>query len=230
MTDRTLWGEPLAAPLALILCADGRLVRLLETELAYLGIEARSTPSLPPPDGELCLLVADGDGFDPMECAELAAACGCPLLLFGRELRDPAALPVLADFLRRPFALSALEQAVRSLLTEIPARGSPVGMSRHPAAPEAAPPPPSAPALAVVDGTVTLNGKPLPLTPAEQAILTCLCARRGETVTREELSALLGGGGNSVDVYVCRLRAKIEKPLGRRMIQTLRGVGYRLET
>ena len=33
-----------------------------------------------------------------------------------------------------------------------------------------------------------------------------------------------------VDVYVCRLRAKIEKPLGRRMIRTVRGVGYTLET
>ena len=48
-------------------------------------------------------------------------------------------------------------------------------------------------------------------------------------VPRAELATLLGGGGNSVEVYVCKLRAKIEKPLGRRMIHTVRGKGYRLE-
>ena len=221
---------PNVPPRAAVLCTDSRLSRLLETELAYLGIDARHTESPPPADRELCLIVADGDGFDPVVCAEAASACGCPLLLFGRASLDPASLPAEAVFLRRPFALSDLERSVRSLLTGIPVSGSLVGMSRPPAAPEAIPASAAeAPALAIENGAVTLNGKPLSLTPAEQAILTCLCTRRGETVTREELSALLGGGGNSVDVYVCRLRAKIEKPLGRRMIQTLRGVGYRLE-
>ena len=221
---------PNVPPRAAVLCSDSRLSRLLETELAYLGIDARHPESPPLADRELCLIVADGDGFDPVVCAEAASACGCPLLLFGRASLDPASLPAEAVFLRRPFALSDLERSVRSLLTGIPVSGSLVGMSRTPAAPEAIPASAAeAPALAIENGTVTLNGKPLSLTPAEQAILTCLCTRRGETVTREELSALLGGGGNSVDVYVCRLRAKIEKPLGRRMIQTLRGVGYRLE-
>jgi len=67
------------------------------------------------------------------------------------------------------------------------------------------------------------------MTPAEYAILERLYARRGEAVTREELAALLGGGGNSVEVYICKLRAKLEKPLGRRLILTVRGVGYRME-
>ena len=72
-------------------------------------------------------------------------------------------------------------------------------------------------------------GKPVPLTPAETALLECLYAHRGEAVSREELATLLEGGGNSVEVYICKLRAKIEKPLGRRMILTVRGKGYRLE-
>jgi DNA-binding response OmpR family regulator len=79
------------------------------------------------------------------------------------------------------------------------------------------------------NGVLTVQGSPVPLTPAEAAILDRLYVHRGEVVSREELSALLGGGGNSVEVYVCKLRAKIEKPLGRRMIHTVRGVGYRLE-
>ena len=141
-------------PRGLILCTDRRLSRLLETELAYLGIMARSTEILPSSDGELCLIVADGDGFDPKACAEAASACGCPLLLFGRESLDPAALPSEAVFLRRPFSLSDLEQYVRSLLTGMPAHSSLVGMSRNPAAPKAAPVPAS-PVLAVENGAVT---------------------------------------------------------------------------
>ena len=214
-------------PRAAVLCTDSRLSRLLETELAYLGIMARGTESLPTADGELCLIVADGDGFDPTACAEAASVCGCPLLLFGRKSLDPDALPAEAVFLRRPFALSDLEQCVRSLLTGIPVSGLLVGMSRAHAAPEAIPAP--APELAIENGAVTLGGKPLALTPAEQTILEYLHARKGEAVPRAELSTLLEGGGNSVDVYICKLRAKIEKPLGRRMIVTVRGVGYRLE-
>lgn len=217
-------------PRAAVLCTDSRLSRLLETELAYLGIMARGTESLPPSDGELCLIVADGDGFDPTACARAASACGCPLLLFGRESLDPASLPGEAVFLRRPFALSDLEQCVRSLLAGMLTHGSLVGMSRNPAAPEAIPAPAAeVPALAIENGAVTLGGKPLALTPTEQTILEYLHARKGEAVPRAELAPLLEGGGNSVDVYICKLRAKIEKPLGRRMIVTVRGVGYRLE-
>ena len=86
-----------------------------------------------------------------------------------------------------------------------------------------------APALTWEDGVCTVQGSPLPLTPAEAAILDCLYTRRGETVPRAELATLLEGGGNSVEVYICKLRTKLEKPLGRRMIVTVRGVGYRME-
>lgn len=215
-------------PRAWILCPDGRLSRLLETELAYLGLDARSLGSLPQADPELCLLLADGDAFPPEACVELAAACGCPLLIFGRECSDAPSLPASAVFLRRPFALPDLEQTARSLLAEQAVSGAPLGISRTPTLLEATPAAP-APALTVENGSVTLEGKTVPLTPAEQAILEYLCARRGETVPRAELAALLGGGGNSVDVYVCHLRTKIEKPLGRRMIVTVRGVGYRVD-
>ena len=72
-------------PRALILCGDGRLSRLLENELSYLGVSARSADTLPSPDGDLCLLVADGDGFPLSDCVRLAEDHGCPLLIFGRE-------------------------------------------------------------------------------------------------------------------------------------------------
>jgi DNA-binding response OmpR family regulator len=79
-------------------------------------------------------------------------------------------------------------------------------------------------------GAVTLAGIPLSLTKGELAILRCLSVSNGAPVSRETLAALLGGGGNIVDVYICKLRTKIEKPLGRRIIHTERGVGYRMDS
>ena len=224
----------LTPPRALILCSDGRLSRLLETELAYLGVMARGTDTLPEADpmgadGELCLLVADGDEFPLTDCVALAQSYGCPLLVFGREVTSLPMPPESGVFLRRPFVLTDLADTLRLLLkgsaAEFPLWGvAPTRPSRQPVES------PSVPDLLTVEnGTVTVAGKPVPLTPAEWAIFECLYTRRGEAVSREELSTLLGGGGNSVDVYVCKLRTKIEKPLGRRIIGTVRGVGYRVE-
>ncbi len=209
-----------------ILCRDERLCRLLESELSYLGIAAVSYSVLPSPSSNAILLLWDGDEFSPAEGVALSEACGCPLLVFGREL---AALPLPADRrarLRRPFSLTELEKTVRSLLADRPLLGSLAGMASSTQAP--AVPAPST--LTAQNGTVTVGERTVNLTPAEWVVFAHLYDHRGESVSREELSTLLGGGGNSVDVYICHLRNKIEKPLGRRMIHTVRGVGYRMET
>ena len=213
-------------PEALILCRDERLTHLLETELAYMGIASRSASVIPEALEGVTLLVADGDAYAPNECSHYAAASGCPLLIFGRdEIPLP---PEQGVFLRRPFALDKLETAVRGLLSfvNVPLRATiPTRPSPKPA------PKPEAhlPLLTVKDGTVTVEGKQIPVTPAEWEILACLHAHLGEAVTRNELAALLGGGGNSVEVYICKLRTKLEKPLGRRLIHTVRGVGYSMK-
>ena len=212
---------------ALILCADPRLSRLVEIELSYLGIAAQVEGTVPKSCEGLCLLVADGDEFPLDDCKAVALACGCPLLVFGRE---EISLPTEEGvFLRRPFGLDRLGEAARTLLAP---NALPMGVDA--AAPLNAPscPPPTAPVplLTVQDGIVTVAGHRVPMTPAEGDILAYLYARRGEVVTREALAALLGGSGNILDVYICRLRSKIEKPLGRRIIWTERGVGYVLKS
>ncbi len=207
-----------------ILCRDVRLSRLLETELAYLGVPSVTYPTLPPPGEKACILLADGDEFGAESCMTLAGTCGCPLLIFGRTPTEILSEEGRAAFLRRPFALTELERVLKLLL------GRPTfGPLVNPMVASAPTPQKSDSAIAVRDGTVTVGDRPVALTPAERSIFDCLYARRGEAVTREELSALLEGGGNIVDVYVCRLRAKIEEPLGRRVIRTVRGVGYRME-
>ena len=218
---------PLSADLrrVQIVCGDERLCRLLENELAYLGMVPRSFPAPPRPEG-LCLLIWDGDSLPAEAGIRHAGECGCPLLLFARETQPIPAAAGDAVFLRRPFALTELHKALQDLTETVPLPGAaPDTPARDRRLPD-----PRPPILSVQNGTVTVEGRALPLTDGEWAILERLYARRGHPVPRDELASLLGGGGNSVDVYICRLRTKIEKPLGRRIIWTVRGKGYVLKT
>ena len=77
------------------------------------------------------------------------------------------------------------------------------------------------------------NGRPLPLTVRELSLLAALARRRGRIVSREELYAVVWGRPfrkeeRSVDVYVRKLRAKLEDALpGECFIHTHFGFGYR---
>lgn len=71
------------------------------------------------------------------------------------------------------------------------------------------------------------------LTAREFALLELLMHRRGEVLTRREILDEVWDFGfdsdsNIVEVYVGYLRRKVDLPFGRRAIQTVRGVGYRL--
>ena len=76
-------------------------------------------------------------------------------------------------------------------------------------------------------------GRPLRLTVRELQLLTALASRSGRIVSREELYAEVWGepfrkSDRSVDVYVGKLRQKLERALpGRRFIHTHFGFGYR---
>ena len=218
--------------IGLIICPDERLCRLLENELNYLGITSvsMSTAQLPQaslPDNRPLVVLWDCDSFPADEGICAARARECPILLFGHNSLE---IPQASDhvrFLRRPFALSELEKALQNLTADASGLRSPAGAPARSSVPLA----PITPLLSLADkpGTVRANGRSISLTPAEWAIFECLYNHRGDVVPRETLASLLGGGGNSADVYVCHLRTKIEKPLGRRMIHTVRGVGYRLD-
>lgn len=212
-------------PTALVLCADERLFRFFEIELAHLGIKAVREAL---PDESPCMAIADTDEHPLDTLQDTILPPDCPILAFGQTaVHLPAGRGM---YLRRPFALPELEEALRRLATAkaaFPMVATPLAVAT--ATPIPVENAPNAPLLEVTDDTITLGGQPLVLTPAEAAILRRLYAGRGEVVRRDELASLLGGGGNSVEVYICHLRTKIEKPLSRRMIRTVRGQGYRLE-
>lgn len=72
------------------------------------------------------------------------------------------------------------------------------------------------------------------LTAREFDILALLVRERGRTVTRYRILEDVWDGdtdisSNVIDVHVARLRGKIDGPFGRSAVQTLRGVGYRLD-
>ena len=76
-------------------------------------------------------------------------------------------------------------------------------------------------------GELQRDGEAIRITEREREILTILGHRAGQEVAREELAG--GGGDRAVDVQMNRLRRKIEvDPANPTLIQTVRGVGYRL--
>lgn len=80
------------------------------------------------------------------------------------------------------------------------------------------------------DGSIVFyRGQAVSLSETEKKLLFALGRACGALVPRCEIATLLGDEkGNSVEVYICHLRNKLEKPFAVRLIETVRGKGYRL--
>jgi two-component system OmpR family response regulator len=73
----------------------------------------------------------------------------------------------------------------------------------------------------------------LHLTSREMSLLEFLLRRKGDVVSRQQILTHVWdygfeGDPNIIEVYIARLRRKIDKPFGRLTIETVRGSGYRL--
>jgi len=85
------------------------------------------------------------------------------------------------------------------------------------------------------EGLVLATGQALTLSVREFELLAAMARRQGAIITREALyEAVWGGelrhGDRSVDVYVSKLRNKLEEALpDRRFIHTHPGFGYRFQ-
>ncbi len=85
------------------------------------------------------------------------------------------------------------------------------------------------------EGLVLATGRALTLSVREFELLAAMARRQGAIITREELYHTVWGGelrpgDRSVDVYVSKLRGKLELALpDRRFIHTHQGFGYRFQ-
>jgi DNA-binding response OmpR family regulator len=124
------------------------------------------------------------------------------------------------DYVTKPFSFQVLLARLRSLLR----RGGP-----------------ERPAVLTVGDLVldpasrrvTRAGVEVSLTSREMSLLEYLMRRSGEVVTKADILGhvwdyAFEGDPNIVEVYVGRLRRKVDRPFGRADIETLRGSGYRL--
>ncbi len=127
------------------------------------------------------------------------------------------------DYLTKPFAFDELLARVRTLLRRATARPQlhdltagdlVMHRARH---------------------AVEVAGAPVELTPKEFAVLEYLLLHRDAVVTRTELSdhvwdESFDSLSNVVDVTVHRLRRKIDGDRERRLLHTVKGVGYLLRS
>jgi len=82
--------------------------------------------------------------------------------------------------------------------------------------------------------SVSYRGEQLSLTKKEFDLLAFLLENKNRAVSREELLSAVwdydyAGDTNVVDVYIRYLRQKVEEPLGLRLLETVRGVGYMIK-
>jgi len=158
-------------------------------------------------------------------CAELRrSGVRTPILMLTAkdgDLDEAEGLDTGADdYLRKPFSFPVLVARVHALLRRA-SLGDPaplvVGDLR----------------LDLRAGRALRGGEPLALTAREFALLTYLVRRAGRVVSKTEILAgvwddAFEGDPNVVEVYVARLRRKLDERGGRRQIETVRGMGYRL--
>jgi DNA-binding response OmpR family regulator len=124
------------------------------------------------------------------------------------------------DYLIKPFALEELRARMRALLRrESSNRGGLLEVDNL--------------TLDPATHFVQRNGSSLELTSKEYALLEYMMRNPNRLITREMAESHVwsydyDGASNVVDVYIRRLRRKIDDPFGRKLIETVRGAGYRL--
>jgi two-component system phosphate regulon response regulator PhoB len=220
----------------LVIDDEPELVKLLDynlTKAGYLVISARDGESglaaarKHAPDAIILDIMMPGlDGWEV--CKRLRqdpATSVLPLLMLtakGEEGDRVLGLELGADdYLTKPFGVRELIARVKALLRRLEAAS---------ASPEVL----KAGKL-VIDSsrrTVSAAGKLVALTATEFNLLKALAEKEGRVISREDLLSLARGDevavmDRTVDVHVAALRKKLGKQ--GEMIETVRGVGYRLK-
>ena len=219
---------------------DAEIRRLIQYRLesAGYGVRIYSTPGTIVADAErarpalflLDIMVPGGSGLDV--CRQLrrnAALAGVPVIfLTARASEDDRVLGLelgADDYIVKPFAIRELLARVRAVLRRSEAPGeSATGVL-------------TVEDLQIDSGSMQLRvrGELITTTTTEFRLLEYLARHPGRVFSRDQLLDAVWGDSRfvtprSVDVYVRRLREKIEaEPEMPRFLKTLRGAGYRFD-
>jgi two-component system, OmpR family, response regulator len=125
------------------------------------------------------------------------------------------------DYLIKPFAFSELVARLNALARRAPLRATDTMLRVGDLE------------LDLLKRRVTRRGELIDLQPREFRLLEYLMQHAGQVVTRTMLLEQVWDfhfepKTSVVETHVSRLRAKIDKPFGTELIQTVRGAGYRI--
>jgi two-component system OmpR family response regulator len=196
----------------------------LAADVAPNGEEALLTSQAHPYDAIVLDVMLPGiDGFETCRRLRAADVWSPVLMLTARDSVEDrvAGLDTGADdYLVKPFAFAELLARLRALVRR--------GDNERPAVLEVGD-------LRLDPATrdVARGKTEIPLSAKEFALLETFMRRPGTVLSRYDLlenawDFAYENRSNIIDVYVRRLRAKIDEPFGTHSLETVRGVGYRL--
>jgi len=198
---------------------EGFSVETVATGAEAIASVGRASPDLLVVD----IGLPDADGRDVCQALRARGVQAPVLFLTARDAVVDRVAGFTAgadDYVTKPFAFAELVVRLRALLR----RGAPAEAGAEVAGVWLDP----------VNHAVTAGSTTVALTPTEFRLLAPLASRPGATVRRRELVAAAWPDGaivhdNTLDVYVARLRRKLERLPASPRIVTAHGVGYRLE-
>ena len=171
----------------------------------------------------LDLGLPDGDGLDLLRQWRRSGFKEPVVILSARDTVEDRikGLDIGADdYLPKPFSLEELQARVRSLVRRHAAVKNAV--LEH-----------NGIELDLLSHTVKLDGKSVELTNREYALLEVFMHNQGRILPRTLIAEKIWSSHyevdtNLLDVYMSRLRSKLETASGRGLFKTVRGVGYQL--
>ncbi|SEF62281.1 DNA-binding response regulator, OmpR family, contains REC and winged-helix (wHTH) domain [Bryocella elongata] len=182
---------------------------------------------------DLMILDLNLPGMDGLDLLQQTRAIdpNLPVLVLTARSRKEDLVQALErgadDCLVKPFSFQELQARIRSLLRRKSVAAGPVGVSGV----SGVVPKLSNLVIHTDERRVTRGDRKIDLTPREFALLEHLMKNAGKpvsrmTLMREVWNAPFDPSTNVVDVYMKYLRDKIDRDEERKLIRTVRGVGY----